>query len=350
MEYFRTIEEMQVRRRIREFEDLRGKTVSGDLRKNSVERLFTTTFDTKTTWPERDKLPPDFSPEKTLEDGKDPGLGIRELHEQGITGKGVRVAIIDQRLLTDHEEYKDKLVSYTEYGSSSKEPPSMHGPGVASLLVGEHCGVAPGAELVYAATPSGKPFLEYTKALNDIIEHNRKCEPDKKIRAVSCSIGAMKNLGPAFEEWMDTIIKAKKEGIMVVDIHTEFGGGGAHTDKDNPDSYDNPLFLKNRASYGDEYKEIIDNYGKRSITVPADYRTVAGRKGVSEYEYSGEGGISWTIPYVVGIFALALQVNPDLRQEEIIGMIYESATVNKKGLKIINPKGIIELARGRVGQ
>lgn len=104
-----------------------------------------------------------------MEEGKNPGLGIRELHEQGITGKGVRVAIIDQKLLTDHEEYRDKLVSYTEYGSAGKEPPSMHGPAVASLLVGEHCGVAPGVELVYAATPSGKPFLEFTKALNEIL-------------------------------------------------------------------------------------------------------------------------------------------------------------------------------------
>ncbi|MFY9475459.1 hypothetical protein [Candidatus Darwinibacter acetoxidans] len=41
-----------------------------------------------------------------------PGLGLRALHEQGYTGKGVNVAIIDGPLLVDHEEFSGRLVHF----------------------------------------------------------------------------------------------------------------------------------------------------------------------------------------------------------------------------------------------
>jgi len=47
-----------------------------------------------------------------LEEGKNPGLGIRDLHKRGFTGKGVKVAIIDQKLRLTHIEYKDRIERY----------------------------------------------------------------------------------------------------------------------------------------------------------------------------------------------------------------------------------------------
>ena len=64
--------------------------------------------------------------------------------------------------------------------------------------------------------------------------------------------------------------------------------------------------------------------------------------------YNGKGGISWSVPYLAGLFALALQVNPNLSREEIAEIVNESAVVNKKGLKIVNPRGIIELVKERI--
>jgi len=80
--------------------------------------------------PKKEKVITDIegSAEKLLEEGKNPGLGLRKLHEQGITGEGVVVAIIDQKLLMDHKEYKNKIESYSEYGKAKEEDPSMHGP------------------------------------------------------------------------------------------------------------------------------------------------------------------------------------------------------------------------------
>jgi len=79
-------------------------------------------------------------PKNFLEEGKNPGLGIRDLHKRGFTGKGVKVAIIDQKLRLTHIEYKDRIERYIE-SENIDEHPSMHGSAVSSLLCGADCGV-----------------------------------------------------------------------------------------------------------------------------------------------------------------------------------------------------------------
>ena len=77
--------------------------------------------------------------------------------------------------------------------------------------------------------------------------------------------------------------------------------------------------------------------------MPADYRTVASSVNKSgEYCFYGRGGISWSIPYLAGLCSLMLQVNKNLKMEEIVKVIQDTAFINKDGLKIINPKGAIE--------
>jgi hypothetical protein len=100
--------------------------------------------DIKTFWFNEDTVFPgceDLAFE-ILEKGKNPGLGVRALHERGITGQGVKVAIIDQNLAQPfHLEYRDRIIEYFDVGTD--QPPelgSMHGPAVASLLVGQSCG------------------------------------------------------------------------------------------------------------------------------------------------------------------------------------------------------------------
>ena len=69
-----------------------------------------------------------------LEAGRDPGLGVHSLQARGITGQGVKIAIIDQPLLTDHPEISDAIVDYYDAGGYTDEG-TMHGPAVA-----EHSG------------------------------------------------------------------------------------------------------------------------------------------------------------------------------------------------------------------
>ena len=57
------------------------------------------TFNEETVFPE--EMSDTFPAKEYLEAGKKPGLGVEALHEQGITGKGVSIAVIDQVLYTD---------------------------------------------------------------------------------------------------------------------------------------------------------------------------------------------------------------------------------------------------------
>jgi hypothetical protein len=88
---------------------------------------------------------------------------------------------------------------------------------------------------------------------------------------------------------------------------------------------------------------------KKEIIVPSDYRTMAASwNKEGQYMYNGRGGISWSVPYLAGLFALALQVNPNLQREEIAEIIKKSAVTNKRGLKIVNPNSIISLAKEKL--
>ncbi len=43
-----------------------------------------------------------------------------------------------------------------------------------------------------------------------------------------------------------------------------------------------------------------------------DSRAVASPTGNSDYVFYREGGWSWSIPYIAGVYALAAQVKPDI--------------------------------------
>src|SRR3989344_8584616 len=370
------------------FEDFRGKDLSEENFSNvSIDVLQTINFDTETIWPEKGKLPKDFNPEKLLEESKNSGLGIKELHEQGITGQGVFVAIIDQKLDINHPEYKDSIISYMEYDGAEMEEISMHGPAVASLLVGKDCGVAPGAKLVYKAAPAGRSFLSEAQALKDIIEGNKNVPQNEEVMVVSCSIGYMlENPEPGLDEWVNALGKAKEAGIFVVDvggnqIDIPFSGGGSTEKKNDFENYlswlredegneelnkiisggnIDEILKKLREVKKDDLANISDidlkkkiearlDERKKEIIVPSDYRTMASSwNKEGQYMYNGRGGISWSVPFLAGLFALILQVNPNIKREEISEIINESAVVNEKGLRIVNPKGIIELVKERI--
>ena len=136
-----------------------------------------------------------------LEEGKNPGPGVRRLHEDGIDGRGVGIAIIDQPLLCDHEDYKDRIVRY-EPVDVAGVPPQVHGPAVASIAVGKACGVAPKAALYFFAVPTwkwreNKPWAEQ---LERIVEQNKSLKDTPKIRVVSVSLGTFSQR-PQFELW-----------------------------------------------------------------------------------------------------------------------------------------------------
>lgn len=331
--------------KFKKFEDCRNIDLSNkDFRNVSIDILKTIEFSDQTIWPNQEKLPNNFNPEIILENSKNPGLGLKELHNQGITGRGISVAIIDQKLDINHNEYSDRISDYEEIGNPDLGI-SMHGPGVSSMMVGKNCGVAPESNLYYKATPAGNNcnWDSQSEALNKIIEDNKKLE--NKIRIVSCSLGYP---NPHFKGdlslYKKAIEEARKSGIIFVDSNTIFEsgfmGGGSFTDKDDFDAYEEWLYSQDN--------KRNRKFFEGKIIVPCDYRTIASswhKKDKNKndgYEFNGRGGISWAIPYLSGVFALMLQVKNNLTMDEMIKILKDTARTNSKGLKIIDPQKAIE--------
>jgi hypothetical protein len=318
--------------------DLRDLDLSGRL-----PDLLQANFDTHTQWPA--ELPEGFDPARFLELGKNPGLGLRALHEQGITGGGVSIGIIDHRLLVEHAEFSDRLRLYEELHSFEPKA-SMHGTAVASIAVGKTVGVAPEADLYFISSfwmtsnpipwaralsrvvfaelisrekgqPAAEPemgwemvdFVWAARSIERLLDINRDLPEGEKIRVISVEVGWAPGQ-PGYEEAMAAVERAKEEGVFVIssclrDTHgLQFHGLGREPLKDPEDP----------ASY-----HLITAWGpglsQPTLLIPMAARTTAAPTGAGDYGFHRQGGWSWVAPYLAGLYALGCQVNPDLTPE-----------------------------------
>jgi serine protease AprX len=302
-----------------------------DLR-NHLQLLEKMPFDSRTEWPAPDMLPDGFDPAKLLEDGKNPGLGLQALHKQGIDGRGVGIAIIDQPLLKDHIEYADRIVHY-EVIDVEGVPPQMHGPPICSIALGKTCGVAPKASLHYFAVPMWKPDnTPYCDAIDKLIQLSADPNITRRIRVVSISTG-MFSQQANFDHWQEALKKAEQNGILVVTCAQESILHGMLAridgkDPDNPDSYQSGI------------------YGVRpgAVLVPASNRTTAGHTGRDVYTFWREAGMSWATPYLAGLAVLAFQVNPEIEPKTIVTLLQKTAVQTSVGA-VVQPVDFIKAVR-----
>ena len=293
-------------------------------------------FDSRIKWPEPNKLPDGFDPARMLEEGKNPGLGIRSLHKQGVDGRGIGIAILDQVLLKDHVEYVDKIARYEEVKIYRELSAQMHGPPIVSIAVGKNCGVAPRAKVYYYAMMATQmpDNSIYCDIIDKIFEHNENADSSEQIRVVSISSG-ISSENPNFARWQETIKKADQLGIFVVTCgaknYLNYGRLNhiPGKDPDDPNSYSH-----------DRYRD-----GKTySFMVPVGYKTTASHHGPQVYTFMNSSGNSWAAPYIAGLAALAFQVNPDVQPETIVEQLVKTATHAKAG-PVVNPRGFIESIR-----
>jgi hypothetical protein len=288
-----------------------------DLRE-AEDLLFTLTFDTKTKWPQPTLLPEGFDPAELLELGKEPGLGIRELQALGFTGAGVTVAYIDQALLLNHSAYDNVKLHYEELLSAK---PSMHGPAVLSLLAGREIGIIPEAEVYFFAHNGGQEGNKYEAlALERIVELNAELPPGKKIRVVGISHAPDDSVNKEYADQLRAAEKkARDSGIIVVDCNYPLltAGVRGYGNREDYRSYKISPWLK----------DVPEPLRRGRLIVPADGRTTAAGYLVDpdHYVYWAEGGFSWAVPYVVGLIAMALQIDPDLTAEGVFFHLHSTA-------------------------
>lgn len=312
----------------------------------NAEDMYTYQFNEYTVFTGNEELQ-----QAIMESGKNPGLGIRALHDRGITGQGVTVAIIDQELSLEPPEFSDRIAEYYECtGDIELNASSMHGAAVASILAGETTGVAPGVNVYYVAVPTRtEDAVYFADGLDWIVSKNETLPEDKKIRLVSVS-GNPSGISSQFsnqELWDKAVAKAQAAGILVMDcrdgVDTGFLEHG-HYDYNDPDNIEKAR--NGTFAYGGVTGPTIEGH----ISVPCDYRTTIEQYYAGDYyfRYAGAGGLSWALPYAAGVLALGWQINSQLTAEEIKQLLIESAYENEYGEHIIYPAAFIERVESTV--
>ena len=290
-------------------------------------------FSSATKFSKTEKLPKGYDPQALMEWGKEPGLNVDILHEHGFTGKGMTVAYVDQPF-SDHEQIQGANIHYT---NNADQDHSMHGSTVVSMLLGKDIGTAPEVELYYYGHASWKGDLATrAECLYQLIEQNRQLPEGQKIRMV----GFSDNLRPGEEHndlFEEAVRACEQEGIMVW-----FCGDYAvaaflpMSDRNNPDN------LAPDSRYGGGDPPLV--------YVPGSGVTAATDTGKEDYIYWAQGGLSWTMPYMLGLYAIVLEIDPAMTQEEIRQMVRETAFENIQGFRFVDPLAFVCVALRRVGR
>ncbi len=169
---------------------------------------------------------------------------------------------------------------------------------------------------------------------------NEKLSQDQKIRVVSVSSipSGMWSEYKNQEAWEAAYERAMKAGILVLDCTYEHG----YTNPCTLDMYD----PNNVTKCIPQWDGPINAPHKR-IYVPMSHRSMAIENDdlIFSYQYVGQGGVSWTVPYLSGVLAMGWQVNPTLTSSELLELVYASAYVTEENHAIINPQAFIELVR-----
>ncbi|KAI7898804.1 peptidase S8/S53 domain-containing protein [Cokeromyces recurvatus] len=272
----------------------------------------------------------------TQERGHD--LNVTGVWSQGITGKEVVVAILDDGLDMNHEDLKDNYFAEGSYDFNDHVPDpkprlvdDTHGTrcaGEIAAVKNNVCGIG----VAYEAKVSGIRILsgEITEAdeataLNYEYQRNH---------IYSCSWGPS-DLGEVAEAPRGIVLDAIKNGIQngrngsgSIYVFAS-GNGGVHEDNCNFDGYTNSLYtitvgaidrMGNHPYYSEKCAaQLVVTYSSGSGGYI--YTTDIGENKCSDRH----GGTSAAAPLAAGVFALVLSVRPDLTWRDMQHLCIQSA-------------------------
>ena len=311
-----------------------------------------------TKWPEdKSMLPVGFNPKEFLETRKNPGLGIKNLHKQGIKGNGRNIAIIDSIRLFNHIEYHNSLKGYEEIGIDASSYGGGSNGGFVSAFVGKTCGIAPLANAYYYAVdeqrtkenPRGS-LINYAEAIKKVCELHKKLISEGKngIDVIHIQGGLTSEVFQNYEGYEETV-NAKKDaeqlGIWCNDynkfiqneilreerVYCKLDG-----DLDNPNDYMlteySPLHKVPSSK-----KELFAN----SLCFPCGAKTVALGVKMDEYAFEHCAG-PYAKVFASSLYLLAKSVKETITPYEFFYTCLKTGVFKEGVGTIVNPIELIE--------
>ncbi|KAG0177892.1 pheromone processing endoprotease [Apophysomyces sp. BC1034] len=261
-------------------------------------------------------------------------VNISGVWSQGITGKNVVVAILDDGLDMDSEDLKENYASVGRRVTPQPKPKlsdDTHGTrcaGEIAAVKNNVCGVG----VAYNAKVAGIRILSSEIADADEAEALNYKYQDNHI--YSCSWGPP-DLGEVAEAPQGIVMDAIKQGIEhgrngsgTIFVFAS-GNGGSNDDNCNFDGYTNSMYtitvgaidhVGNHPYYAERCSaQLVVTYSSGSGS--SIYTTDVGEQTCT----SKHGGTSAAAPLAAGIFALVLSVRPDLTWRDMQHLCVETA-------------------------
>ena len=240
-------------------------------------------------------------------------INLDEIHERGVTGKGIKVAVIDNALVKPN----NKLEIKSNYSIDEKILYSDHATACASIIKSREFGIAPDCELYSVSTNDNTNTIESSKKVADCI----KWCVDKGINIISISLGIAED--KHLFELEEACMYAYSKGVTIV------AGAGNNGNEKNDDQFD----IKLPGSYAHTIcvANVDRSTGKISEASSRGYGIDFAGYGDGNKAYNTKGetylfkGTSSATPYIAGCIALIKQQLPQLNMIEVYDILKENA-------------------------
>ena len=303
---------------------------------------------------EMDDLENTFRP---LMDTANVTLGVDKLHDQGITGKGVTVCVIDTGI-AQHPDFEGRIVGFKDMVNGRTEPYDDQGHGTHCTGIcagsgktskGKYTGVAPEASIVGVKVldRNGSGSLSNViKGVQWAVENKDKLNID----VISMSLGGYVSQSYKDDPVVQAVEAAHAAGISCVVAAGNEGPGsgtigspgnaphaitvGALDDKGTVDRSDDDL-----AYFSSRGPSRIDKLEKPDILAPGVDITAASHKGKG---YVTMSGTSMATPFAAGVDVLMHQVKPNISPDQVKEIMMKNADALEGVSKFEQGKGVID--------
>ncbi|WP_219519458.1 S8 family serine peptidase [Nonomuraea ceibae] len=272
-------------------------------------------------------------------------IGAPQAWQQGLTGKGVTVAVLDSGYDPDHPDLKGVVTQARDFtGGTDARDNVGHGTHVASIVAGagdKQRGVAPDAKIALGKVGDRVMFESH------ILAGMEWAAVEVKAKVVNMSLG-----GPdtpdadPLEQAVDTL--SERTGALFV---ISAGNDGLAGTVGSPGSADAALTVgavdrdDMKASFSSAGPRKGDHAIKPDVTAPGVEIMAAAAAGTADGPYVAHSGTSMAAPHVAGAAAILAQRHPDWNGARLKAALIGSATPNGSATPYQEGAGKVDLVR-----
>ncbi|TSC79919.1 MAG: peptidase S8 and S53 subtilisin kexin sedolisin [Candidatus Peregrinibacteria bacterium Gr01-1014_25] len=262
-------------------------------------------------------------------------IGAMTVQERGVTGQGVRVAILDTGVSADHPELAGNVVLTANFTVDDADDQVGHGTHVSGIVAGvgarefedrgslnRALGVAPGAELM-----SGKVCNNQGWCLEGDIQAGIEWAVAQHARVINLSLGGGAFLGHCDRDPMaEDVNWAVKQGAIVVVAAGNSGDAG--------EGITSPGCASEAIAVGAvDGQDVRPSWSSYGLAIDVAAPGVGILSSVScqaagtcpNAAYGWWSGTSMATPHVAGAVALLLQTQPRLTRDDVYALLASTA-------------------------